>query len=271
MDTTKRKGISPEEGIQSKATPHPVSTPVTRRGFVRNAAVGAAALSITGILGACTDSEAKDNTPQASSSGATSPTSVPTAETASNFNVVPGSTTVVGSTYENLVAAIAGETGATTKYSAYARVAEQEGFHQLARLFDCTADAEKIHIEFEYALAVKIEPDTKRPEPPKVDTHESDINLIFGANGEIYETSDMYPAFIEAAQREGDTEAVKVFTRAKLAEAYHAERYLDAYNTIDTPDDDKFYLCPVCGYIHKGEDVDACPICLTAKGDFHVY
>ena len=81
----------------------------------------------------------------------------------------------------------------------------------------------------------------------------------------------MYPSFIKVAQEEQNNEAVQVFTRAKLAEAYHAERYLDAYNTIDTPTDDKYYLCPICGYIHKGENFTACPICLAPKASFKEY
>lgn len=254
---------------------------VSRRDFVKTAAVGAAAVSTAGVLAACTSSEPTDTqldtNEQAVTSGqeaqanVLSPTSMPRAETASNFNKVPNSVTVVGTTYENLLAAIEGETGATTKYTAYAKVAEKEGFSQIARLFNCTADAEKIHIDLEYALAVKANPDTKKPDPPAVEEFATDINLIFGANGEIYETSDMYPAFIEKAQEEGEAEAVQVFTRAKLAEAYHAERYLDAYNTIDTPSDETYYLCPVCGYIHKGENFTACPICLTKKEAFIAY
>ena len=35
-----------------------------------------------------------------------------------------------------------------------------------------------------------------------------------GAQGEIFETSDMYPAFIKKAQEEGNTKAVQVFTCA---------------------------------------------------------
>ena len=193
------------------------------------------------------------------------------AATASNFNVVPDSKTTVGTTYENLLTAITGETGATTKYEAYSKVAEQEGFSQIARLFQCTSDAEKIHIELEFALAKKIDPNTEKPEPPAVEEHESDINLISGANGEIYETSDMYPSFIKKAQEEENNEAVQVFTRAKLAEAYHAKLYMDAYTTIDAPTDDTYYLCPVCGYIHKGENFVACPICLAPKESFKAY
>ena len=81
----------------------------------------------------------------------------------------------------------------------------------------------------------------------------------------------MYPSFIKKAQEEENNEAVQVFTRAKLAEAYHAKLYMDAYTTIDAPTDDTYYLCPVCGYIHKGENIVACPICLAPKSSFKAY
>ena len=43
---------------------------------------------------------------------------IPTAENSSNFNVVPESITEVGTTLENLKAAVCGETGASAKYAA---------------------------------------------------------------------------------------------------------------------------------------------------------
>ncbi|MBR5259404.1 MAG: rubrerythrin family protein [Eggerthellaceae bacterium] len=248
---------------------------ISRRNLLKTAAIGAASFSTLGLLAACANESAAEAGQGASEpefiAEVLEPTSIPNAATASNFNVMPGSTTVVGTTYENLLSAIAGETGATTKYEAYAKVAEQEGFSRIARLFQCTADAEKIHIELEYNLAKEMDPSTVKPEPPAVDEHTSDINLISGANGEIYETSDMYPAFIKKAQEEGNDKAVQVFTRAKLAEAYHAKLYMDAYTTIDEADDPVYYLCPICGYIHKGENFTACPICLAPKSAFTAY
>ena len=250
---------------------------ITRRNLLKGAAVGAASMSTLGILAACASEQPKADAADEPAAGSEyvaevlDPTTMPDAATASNFNVVPVSKTTVGTTYENLLTAITGETGATTKYEAYSKVAEQEGFSQIARLFQCTSDAEKIHIELEFALAKKIDPNTEKPEPPAVEEHESDINLISGANGEIYETSDMYPSFIKKAQEEENNEAVQVFTRAKLAEAYHAKLYMDAYTTIDAPTDDTYYLCPVCGYIHKGENFVACPICLAPKESFKAY
>ena len=251
---------------------------ISRRNLLKGAAVSAVSISAMGLLGACAaPSEPKAETttdPSADGAGTGSGTNseyMPDASTASNFNIIYDSKTTVGTTYENLMTAIAGETGATTKYEAFSKVAKNEGFDVLARLFQCTADAEKIHIGLEYDLAKEIDPATEKPEPPAVEEHESDINLISGANGEIYETSDMYPAFIKKAQEEGNDKAVRVFTRAKLAESVHAERYLAAYNDIDAPDDDKFYLCPICGYIHKGENFTACPICLAPKSSFTAY
>ena len=138
---------------------------------------------------------------------------MPTAENSHNFSVATGSTTAVGTTLENLKAAVCGETGASAKYAAFA-----------------------------------------------------------AAQGEIYETSDMYPAFIQKAQEEGDKAAVMVFTRAKLAESVHAERYLEAYNNVDAEDDgEEYYLCPFCGYIHKGSDFEKCPICFAPKDKFKAY
>lgn len=251
---------------------------ISRRNLLKGAAVSAASLSTLGLLAACS-SQPKAEPAAAPAAEKTSeyvaevlePTTVPDAATASNFNIVPESKTTVGTTYENLMSAITGETGATTKYEAFSKVAKSDGFDQIARLFQCTSDAEKIHIELEYNLAKELDPATEKPTPPTVEGQTSDVNLILGATGEIYETSDMYPSFIKKAQEESNNKAVQVFTRAKLAEAYHAKLYMDAYTTIDTPFEGKYYLCPICGYIHKGENFVACPICLAPKDSFTAY
>ncbi len=198
-------------------------------------------------------------------------TEFPTPENASNFNCVADSQTEVGSTLDNLKAAVTGETGASAKYTAYAEAADAAGFSQIARLFRATADAEQIHIRLESALVKAVEPDYAMPVAGNVAAVPTDISLVNAALGEIYETSDMYPAFIAKAQAEGDAKAVAVFARAKLAESVHAEKYLEAYNNIDAADDDAYYLCPGCGYIHKGEDFEKCPICGAPKSAFKAY
>ena len=193
---------------------------------------------------------------------------LPTAEMSTNFNVVSGSTTEVGTTLDNLKAAVTGETGASAKYAAFAEAAEAAGYTQIARLFRATSEAEQVHIAMEYKLVQAEDPEWAKPVADAPVVEACDLNLIAAANGEIYETSDMYPAFIKKAQEEGNDKAVRVFTRAKLAESVHAERYMEAYNNIDAADDDAYFLCPVCGYIEKGDDFEVCPICGAKKSAF---
>ena len=193
---------------------------------------------------------------------------LPTAENSTNFNVVSGSTTEVGTTLDNLKAAVTGETGASAKYAAFAEAAEAAGYTQIARLFRATSEAEQVHIAMEYKLVQAEDPEWAKPVADAPVVEACDLNLIAAANGEIYETSDMYPAFIKKAQEEGNDKAVRVFTRAKLAESVHAERYMEAYNNIDAADDDAYFLCPVCGDIEKGDDVEVCPICGAKKSAF---
>ena len=196
---------------------------------------------------------------------------IPTAENSTNFDVVPDSKTEVRSTLDNLKAAVMGETGASAKYRAFAEAAREQGYHQIARLFEATAEAEQIHISLETGVIQQTEPDYEKPEPPEMSGIQTDVNLINSALGEIYETSDMYPSFIKKAQEEGENRAVAVFTRAKLAESVHAELYMNAYNDIDSEDDSDYYLCPVCGFIHKGKYEGKCPICFTPGDKFRKF
>ncbi|MBP3700845.1 MAG: rubrerythrin family protein, partial [Lachnospiraceae bacterium] len=181
---------------------------LSRREFMKGTAATAIGMATMSLLAGCAAEAAADTGKAAEATG-----------------------TVVGTTYENLLTALQGETNAYTKYEAFAEVAKSEGYDQIARLFQCTADAEKIHVKLELALAQKMKPETVAPTADAVHEGVTDANLITGAQGEIYETSDMYPAFIKKAQEEGETEAVGVFTRAKLAEGYHAELYMNVYNT----------------------------------------
>ena len=73
---------------------------------------------------------------------------IPTAENSSNFNVVPESITEVGTTLENLKAAVCGETGASAKYAACAAAAKEQGFDQIARLFLASDERRNLRLDF---------------------------------------------------------------------------------------------------------------------------
>ena len=76
-------------------------------------------------------------------------------------------------TEANLMAAYSGESQARNKYTYYASVAKNEGYEQIAAIFEETADNEKEHAEIWFKLLGGIG-NTKE-------------NLLAGAAGENYE------------------------------------------------------------------------------------
>ena len=100
---------------------------------------------------------------------------IPTAENTTNMDGF--GTCEVGTTLENLKAAIGGETGASAKYAAFAQAAKEQGYEQIARLFEATSAAEQIHIGLEYALVAEVEPDFEKPAAPEAEGVQTDKDL----------------------------------------------------------------------------------------------
>lgn len=149
-------------------------------------------------------------------------------------------------TQENFATAFAGESQANRKYLLFAEQAEKDGYPGIAKLFRATAAAETIHAfaEFRAMGGVSTTAD----------------NLQSAINGETYEFSDMYPPMVTEAQAEGNKDAARIFKFAESAEKVHAKLYKDALDDMNNTEED-YYLCPICGYIHKGSTTDPCPIC----------
>ena len=90
-------------------------------------------------------------------------------------------------TDKNLRNAFSGESEAAMKYSFYAYAARQEGYQQIADIFDETASNEREHAEIWFKELNGIS-----------NTRD---NLIAAAAGERYEWSDMYAGFAETAKK----------------------------------------------------------------------
>ncbi len=151
-------------------------------------------------------------------------------------------------TYDDLMAAFAGESQANRKYLAYAKKADDEGYTQVARLFRAVAHAETIHAHnhFRRAGEVRI----------------TEENIKAAMAGEHYENTEMYPAFMKDAEAEGEAQALKSFHWANEAEKVHEILYKEALETLDKPGEEyDYYICPVCGYTHKRAAPEKCPVC----------
>ncbi len=149
-------------------------------------------------------------------------------------------------TQENFATAFAGESQANRKYLLYADQAEKDGFPGIAKLFRATAAAETIHAFAEFRAMGGV--------------GTTATNLQAAIDGETYEFTEMYPPMITEAESQGNKEAVRIFTYADKAEKVHAALYTDALNDMNNTEAD-YYLCPICGFIHKGATTDSCPIC----------
>jgi rubrerythrin len=158
-------------------------------------------------------------------------------------------------TIKNLKEAFAGESQANQKYRAFAKKAERDGFANIARLFQATAEAERIHAEGHLKALDQIGSTAE--------------NLQTAIDGETYEFTEMYPPMLEKAEAE-EHKAKRMFKYATEAEAVHARLYTMALEAVQQGKDldVDFYLCPICGYIEFGQPTEACPICNTKPNKF---
>ena len=154
----------------------------------------------------------------------------------------------MSTTQENLMAAFAGESQANRKYLAFAVAADKEGMHQVAKLFRAAAAAETVHAHAHLKNAGKI--------------GNTMANLKSAIEGETYEFTEMYPAFISEAQSDNQSIAIiKGMQLANDAEKVHASLYQKALATLSNPVPVDYFLCTVCGHIAEGLAPDQCPIC----------
>ncbi len=157
-------------------------------------------------------------------------------------------------TDDNLKAAFAGESQANMKYLAYAKKADEEGLHQVAKLFRAAAAAETIHAHAHLRVMKGVGATAD--------------NLKDAISGENHEHTEMYPGFIETARDEGNKEAVRSFSWANAVEKIHEDKYQAASEAVSSGKDlpaKKLYLCPLCGNIEEDEAPEKCKVC-GAKG-----
>jgi len=153
-------------------------------------------------------------------------------------------------TEKSLQEAFAGESMAHMKYTIFAEQAEKEGKKGIARLFRAIAYAEFVHAR-NHARNLGYIGDTVK-------------NLQTGIDGETFEIEEMYPAYMAIAELQEEKGAQQSIHYAEEAEKIHARMYKEAEekakNGQDT-EEEEIYVCPVCGYTHRGKPPEKCPVC----------
>jgi rubrerythrin len=114
-------------------------------------------------------------------------------------------------TLKNLESALAGESMAHIKYRYFAKLARAEGFEEVAKHFEHTADQEILHAWGHLELLIG-KPSVKE-------------SLQMAIDGETYEFTQMYPGFREVAIAEGNELAAEEATQQIAESQEHAERF----------------------------------------------
>jgi rubrerythrin len=131
-------------------------------------------------------------------------------------------------THENLKEAFAGESQANRRYLYFAKVADVEGYPEVAGLFKDTADGETGHAHGHLDFLKQVgDPATGRP------IGGTKMNLLSAVAGETYEYETMYPGMAKTARQEGFDEVAEWFETLAKAEKSHAGRFAKAAETLD--------------------------------------
>ena len=163
-------------------------------------------------------------------------------------------------TEQNLLAAFAGESQARNKYTYFASKAKKDGYVQISKLFEETANNEKEHAKIWFKLLSGI--------------GSTEENLAAAAGGENYEWTEMYPEFAKTAREEGFTEIAELFTKVAEIEKHHEERYKKLLANIKeglvfSSEGDEIWECSNCGHIVVGKKApELCPVCAHPQAYF---
>ncbi len=162
----------------------------------------------------------------------------------------------------NLMKAFAGESQARNKYEYFAKVAQKEGYRDIAEHFQRAADNEKVHAKLELALNNRMNNNSDES------FGDSKANLQEAIDGESYENITMYPDFATIAKEEGHKEAAKLFTGIGKIEVEHENMFkmlltrLEADAEFVSEDAEEAWICEVCGHVHYGKKaLKVCPVC----------
>jgi rubrerythrin len=130
-------------------------------------------------------------------------------------------------TQQNLKDAFAGESQANRRYLYFAKVADVEGYPEVAGNFRDTAEGETGHAHghMDYLKSCG-DPATDMPFGDSV------LNLKSAVHGETHEYTDMYPGMAKTAREEGFNEVADWFETLAKAEKSHAGRFQSMLDSI---------------------------------------
>jgi rubrerythrin len=166
-----------------------------------------------------------------------------------------------------------GEKTATAKYEAFSKKAEEEGYHNIALLYNAVSAAENIHATNHKAV-IEDAGATVPVITPEYKVKTTKENLHDDIDGEAYEAKTMYPDFLKTAEIADNQIAYLSLTYAMKTEQKHKyffEQVLGKINSNTlTSLPSKYFVCPACGNTYTTAPKH-CDFSLTERDKFIVF
>jgi len=166
-------------------------------------------------------------------------------------------------TEKNLLEAFATESQTRNKYNYFAAIAREDGYENIAEVFEKAADNEREHARVWYKLLSG----GKMPRTAE--------NLKSAIDGETMEWGEMYKRMSADAREEGFGDIAFLFESIGSVEKEHKERFRKLLtdienNTVFTKKENKsVWICRCCGYSTDSEHPpERCPVCEYPKAYF---
>ncbi len=176
-------------------------------------------------------------------------------------------------TIENMQSAYKGEKTATAKYEAFSKKAEEEGYHNIALLYNAVSAAENIHA-INHKAVIEDAGGTVPIITPEFKVKTTKENLSDDINGEVYEAKTMYPDFLKTAETADNQIAFLSLTYAMKTELKHKFFFEQALGDINSNTlnslPSKYFVCPACGNTYATAPKH-CDFSLTEREKFIVF
>ena len=165
-------------------------------------------------------------------------------------------------TEHNLLASFAGESQARSRYTLFAKKAEEEGYQQIAAVFRETAEQELQHARQFFSL---------------LEGGMVEITAAYPA-GVVGDTAKnlgvLYENFAKTAQEEGFPHIANTFKLVARVEQMHEQRYLKLLERLETgtefeDEEPVEWMCRNCGFTITAKAAPKrCPVCGVDQGWF---
>ena len=178
-------------------------------------------------------------------------------------------------TARNILSAFAIETQAIQKYLWYAKIADKEGYQQIAAIFTETAEQKKSHTKtfFRFLADCDLEVTNRYKTEPLSITHE---NLKAALEAETNQYDGLFAGFESIAWEEGYKQVATKIKLFRQIKKFYAERFNKLADNIENgtvfkKDKKVKWICRKCGLIYESDRaLKNCPGCEHPQAYFEI-